>query len=433
MATLNMQENLVIFSEDRDHIMEASALVKPDFPPTPGPVLLHIATQDLSTFNTLGLRSQARAFVRLDDDVLQRLQALSDLADQHGRRVFILGGGSNVVLAPQMNSLVVKVETRGLRVWAQSDAELVVEAKAGEVWHDFVALCVRRGWNGLENLALIPGTVGAAPVQNIGAYGVELEQRFHSLTAWDLHERQLVEMDRDACRFSYRDSFFKHETPGRWLILAVRLRLPRPWEPVLRYPDLLAHPALRRGRAQGLGDGQEPKQESGPALGATMGQEPGQELAANPKGLTSVQLPEQRAADAALSTEVTARQIFDAVCEIRRRKLPDPAVLPNAGSFFKNPVVDAPQCEALRARYPDLVAYAQPDGRYKLAAGWLIDRAGWKGRRVGPVGVHERQALVLVNHGGASAADIEALAGAIRADIADRYGVELEQEPVRVG
>jgi UDP-N-acetylmuramate dehydrogenase len=425
MAALNMQENLVIFSEDRDHIMEASALVKPDFPPTPGPVLLHIATQDLSAFNTLGLRSQARAFVRLNDDAPQRLQALSDLADQHGRRVFILGGGSNVVLEPRLHSLVVKVETRGLRVWAQSDAELVVEAKAGEVWHDFVALCVQRGWNGLENLALIPGTVGAAPVQNIGAYGVELEQRFHSLTAWDLHERRLVEMDRAACRFSYRDSFFKHEAPGRWLILAVRLRLPRPWAPVLRYPDLLAHPGLGRGRTQE----QDREQEQGQVQEQSRAQEQRLELESQEQRLK----PKQASADAAASAGVTAHQIFDAVCEIRRRKLPDPAVLPNAGSFFKNPVVDAPQCEALRARYPDLVAYAQPDGRYKLAAGWLIDRAGWKGRRVGPVGVHERQALVLVNHGGASAADIEALAGAIRADIADRYGVELEQEPVRVG
>lgn len=402
--------------------MEASALVKPISPPMPGSVLLLTATQDLSAFNTLGLRSQAQAFVRLGDDATQCLQGLSDLADRHDRQVFILGGGSNVVLAPYLNSLVVKVETRGLRVWAQSDAELVIEAKAGEVWHDFVALCVQRGWGGLENLALIPGTVGAAPVQNIGAYGVELEQRFHSLTAWDLHERRLVEMDRDACRFSYRDSFFKREAPGRWLILAVRLRLPRPWEPVLRYPDLLAHPALGRVRAQE----QDREQERG--------QVQGQRLESESREQKQEQLlkPKQTPADASQCAEVTARQIFDAVCEIRRRKLPDPAVLPNAGSFFKNPVVDAPQCEVLRARYPDLVAYAQPDGRYKLAAGWLIDRAGWKGRRVGPVGVHERQALVLVNHGGATAADIEALAGAIRADIADRYGVGLEQEPVRV-
>ncbi|WP_408608142.1 UDP-N-acetylmuramate dehydrogenase [Candidimonas nitroreducens] len=391
--------------------------------------MLHTATQDLSVFNTLGLRSQARVFVRLDDDGPRRLQALSALADEYGRKVFILGGGSNVVLAPQLDSLVVKVETRGWRVWAQSDTELVIEAKAGEVWHDFVALCVRNGWNGLENLALIPGTVGAAPVQNIGAYGVELEQRFHSLVAWDLHERRLVEMDKAACRFSYRDSFFKHEVPGRWLILAVRLRLPQPWEPVLRYPDLLAHPALgygeepcrgqesAAGRERGWEQGQDQHRRRGPQPGRW--QEQGLELQLGP-------------VDASPSTGVTARQVFDAVCEIRRRKLPDPALLPNAGSFFKNPVVGAPQYQALCAQFPGLVAYAQQDGRYKLAAGWLIDRAGWKGRRVGPVGVHERQALVLVNHGGASAADIEALAGAIRADVADRYGVELEQEPVRV-
>lgn len=339
--------------------------------------MLHTATQDLSAFNTLGLRSQARNFLRLQADAPEQLQALSQLADSH-EKVFILGGGSNVVLAPQLGSLVVKVETRGLRVCAESGAELVVEARAGEIWHDFVALCTERGWYGLENLALIPGTVGAAPVQNIGAYGVELEQRFHSLTAWDLREQRLVAMGPGDCRFSYRDSFFKHAQPGRWLILAVRFRLPRPWQPVLRYPDLLSHPTLSR--------------------------------------------PEK----------VTPRQVFDAVCEIRRRKLPDPAVLANAGSFFKNPVVTAERYAVLRAQHEGLVAYAQEDGRYKLAAGWLIDRAGWKGRRMGAVGVHERQALVLVNHGGASAVDIEALADAIRTDVTGRYGVLLEQEPVRV-
>jgi len=221
--------------------------------------------------------------------------------------------------------------------------------------------------------------VGAAPVQNIGAYGVELDSRFESLTAWDVTKRELVHMDRADCRFAYRDSRFKHEPAGRWLIVAVRFALPRPWRPVLDYPDLQRHPGLT-----GSGNG------------------------------------------------VTARAIADAVCDIRRTKLPDPARIGNAGSFFKNPIVEASQRDALAARCPGLVSYPQPDGRYKLAAGWLIDQCGWKGKSLGPAGVHERQALVLVNRGGAQAADILALARAIQADVLSRFGVALEAEPVVV-
>ncbi len=338
--------------------------------------MLQPTFQDLTSFNTLGLRSQAAAFVRYDS--AGQLLALSDVADRFGR-VFILGGGSNVVLASQLDSLVVKVDARGVQIWSETDSELVVEAQAGEVWHDFVAQCVDKGWDGLENLALIPGTVGAAPVQNIGAYGVELDQRFHSLVAWDLHKRRQVVMSAGECQFSYRDSFFKHAHPGRWLIVAVRFRLPKPWRAVTTYPDLKHHPQLAR------------------SAGA-----------------------------------VTARQIFDAVCEIRRSKLPDPAVLGNAGSFFKNPIVSADRHELIEAAHPGLVAYPQERGFYKLAAGWLIEHTGWKGRRVGPVGMHDRQALVLVNYGGANAENVSSVADAIRADVATRYGVMLEQEPVAV-
>ncbi len=339
--------------------------------------MLHVVDQDLTSFNTLGLRSCARAFVRCTS--VDQAQALSALAADY-QHVFILGGGSNVVLAPHLDCLVVKVETRGIKLLSQSDDECIVEAQAGEVWHDFVGYCVDQGWHGLENLALIPGTVGAAPVQNIGAYGVELDQRFHSLVAWDMRESKLLEMGPQACGFSYRNSFFKQAEPGRWLILKVRFCLTKIWHAVLGYPDLQHHPVLQAAGAQ-----------------------------------------------------VTARQVFDAVCDIRQSKLPDPAVLGNAGSFFKNPVVAAAQYQALKQTHPGLVAYAQPDGTYKLAAGWLIDSAGWKGKVAGAVGVHARQALVLVNHGGACADDIAMLADAIRADIAARFGVDLEQEPVRIG
>lgn len=335
-------------------------------------MLKFLQDQDLSAFNTLGLAATARHLLRLDDGAT--LPELHESIQAHPNAM-VLGGGSNVVLSRSLPGLVVKVETKGIRLLEQTARERVVEARAGEVWHDFVAHCLTQGWPGLENLALIPGTVGAAPVQNIGAYGVELDQRFHSLLAWDLQAGREVEMGPEDCRFAYRDSVFKHDEPGRWLIVAVRFRLPVEWRPVLEYPDLQRHASLRQ-------------------------------------------------------REVLPRQVFDAVCEIRRGKLPDPAVLGNAGSFFKNPVVEAGHYRRLKAEHPGLVAYAQPDGRYKLAAGWLIDQAGWKGRRVGPVGVHERQALVLVNHGGATADDVLGLAGQIKASVDQRFGVVLEQEPV---
>ncbi|CAB3625084.1 MAG: UDP-N-acetylmuramate dehydrogenase [Achromobacter pulmonis] len=330
-------------------------------------------TRDLSVLNTLGLAATARACVTLED--VAQLPGLSALAAQY-EPLLVLGGGSNVVLPESVPGLVARVALRGVRLLRAEAGAWLVEAAGGETWHGFVAECVKQGWDGLENLALIPGTVGAAPVQNIGAYGVELADRFDSLTAWDVQAGRYVDMSAADCRFAYRDSVFKHQPPGRWVIVAVRLRLPRPWRPVLSYPDLQRYPGL--------------------------------------------------------AGEPSARAIFEAVCEIRRAKLPDPAVTGNAGSFFKNPIVSAARRDALAALHPGLVSYPQPDGSYKLAAGWLIDQCGWKGRSLGAAGVHERQALVLVNRGGATAADILALARAIQDSVAERYGVALEPEPVMV-
>lgn len=343
----------------------------------PSPAALEPVSFDLTRLNTLGLSSHAQAFVCLSEE--DQLQALSSLAGDYSN-VLVLGGGSNVVLPERVPGLVVRVALGGVRLLEERADAWVVEAGAGEIWHDFVATCVARGWNGLENLALIPGTVGAAPVQNIGAYGVELQDRFLGLTAWDLKARRRVEMGAADCRFAYRDSMFKHDEPGRWVILRVRFALPRPWQPVLNYPDLKNHAVLA----------------------------------------------------AAANAAPGARDIFDAVCEIRRSKLPDPAVIGNAGSFFKNPIVSGELRDALAARFPGLVSYAQPDGRYKLAAGWLIDQCGWKGRHLGAAGVHDRQALVLINRGGAKAVDILDLAEAIRGDVYAHYGVTLEAEPVVV-
>jgi UDP-N-acetylmuramate dehydrogenase len=337
--------------------------------------LLHCTEQDLGLLNTLGLPARA---ISVQYQSADELMPLSELARRY-RSVFVLGGGSNVVLAQYINALVVRVVSRGIQVEQEHGEDVYVRAQAGEPWHDFVAYCLSRGWFGLENLALIPGTAGAAPVQNIGAYGMELDQCVHSVQAWDIRQARQVSFSAAQCEFSYRDSLFKRAPQGQWLITSVCFRLSRRFTPRVSYPDLLRHPGLQ-----------------------------------------------------AAGSELTAQQVFDAVCSIRRSKLPDPARLGNAGSFFKNPVVDAATYARLRQTWPDCVAYPQPDGHWKLAAGWLIDQAGWKGYREGPVGVHERQALVLVNYGGAVASDILELAAAIQEDIRQKYGVQLEREPVLV-
>lgn len=335
-----------------------------------------LATISLTSVpNTLGLPASAAHAVRLTDAA--QLPALSGLLSQQ-QDLFVLGGGSNVILPPQIQSLIVLPHLRGIRLLEATDDAWIVEAQAGEPWHDFVAHTLSQGWFGLENLALIPGTVGAGPVQNIGAYGVELDQRLHSVLAWHLAEERLHELSVQDCRFSYRDSLFKQSSAGAWLIVAVRFHLPRAWQPVLDYPDLRRHALLEASAAP------------------------------------------------------SARQIFDAVCDIRRAKLPDPAKLGNAGSFFKNPIVPAAQADSLRQAHPAMPAYPMPDGSVKLAAGWLIEQSGWKGRRLGAVGMHARQALVLVNQGGASFDEVMALEQAVRADVLARFGVTLEREPLVV-
>ena len=334
----------------------------------------------LRDHNSFGLPALARTLVRITSDA--DVRRVVDHPDWGRDRHFVLGGGSNLVLTKDLDAVVLKVEVRGLRLVAEQPDAWIVEAGAGERWHDTVAWTLAQGWPGLENLALIPGTVGAAPVQNIGAYGVELKDRFHSLDAVDLVTGRSVTLDAAACRFGYRDSVFKHEgfggLAGKSVITRVRFRLPRPWQPVLGYLD------LERKRAE-----------------------------------TGIAEPD-------------ARTIFDWVCAIRRAKLPDPAVIGNAGSFFKNPVVSAEQCRDIIGRDPEIVHYPMPDGTVKLAAGWLIDACGWKGKTVGRAGVYEKQALVLVNRGGASGAEVVTLARAIQESVYGRFGIRLEPEPVIV-
>ncbi|MCM0610774.1 MAG: UDP-N-acetylmuramate dehydrogenase [Ideonella sp. WA131b] len=342
---------------------------------------LHVQHRaSLRDHNSFGLPALAHTLVRITSDA--DVRRVVDHPEWGRAPKFVLGGGSNLVLTKDLDAVVLKVEVRGLRLVAQQPDAWIVEAGAGEGWHDTVAWTLAQGWPGLENLALIPGSVGAAPVQNIGAYGVELKDRFHSLDAVDLVTGRSVSLDAAACRFGYRDSVFKHEgfggLAGKSVITRVRFRLPRPWRPVLGYLD------LERKRAE-----------------------------------TGIADPD-------------AQTLFDWVCAIRRAKLPDPAVIGNAGSFFKNPVVSAEQCRDIIGRDPEVVHYPLPDGRCKLAAGWLIDACGWKGKTVGRAGVYEKQALVLVNRGGASGAEVLTLARAIQESVYGRFGIRLEPEPVVV-
>jgi len=339
------------------------------------PFVVHSAS--LIERNTLTLPSHAALYAEITStDQLGCL--VSEYSSSDVRR-FVLGGGSNLVLSGDFDGLILHMAIRG-RELVHDDADAwYVRAGAGENWHDLVCWTLAQGWPGLENLSLIPGTVGAAPIQNIGAYGLEVAERFHSLTACDMDNAEFVHFDRDACRFGYRDSVFKQEgwhLQGRFVITDVTFRLPKKWQALTRYADLTAE--LER---QGI-------------------------LAAN------------------------ARQVAAAVVAVRQRKLPDPALIPNAGSFFHNPVVDAATAERLLAAHADLPRYSQADGRVKLAAGWLIEHAGWKGRNLGPVGMYEKQALVLVNRGGATGSDVLSLMHAVQRDVAEKFGIDITPEPV---
>lgn len=326
----------------------------------------------LARLNTFGIEASARFRVVAATEAELRTALTSVTA--RNLPLLILGGGSNIVLSGDFSGLVVQPDLRGIRCYGEDAQYYFVEAMAGENWHAFVQHTLAQGWYGLENLSLIPGTVGAAPIQNIGAYGVEITQLFDSLTAMDVATGVLREFSHAECRFAYRDSVFKQVLKDRYVITRVRFRLNK-------------GPAVKTG----YGDIQ------------------------NELSVRGISSP-------------TPRQVSDAVIAIRSRKLPDPAVLGNAGSFFKNPVIDRARFEALHMQFPQLVSYPQGEDA-KLAAGWLIEQAGWKGRRIGPVGAYERQALVIVNYGGAKGQDVIAVAQAIQHAVFEKFGVELEMEP----
>jgi UDP-N-acetylmuramate dehydrogenase len=333
--------------------------------------LIHDA--DLRPLNSFGVAARARALAQADtrDGVVAAL----DYADREGLRVEVLGGGSNVLLVDDLDALVLLPHLRGIEWLGQGDdGRIHVRAAAGENWHAFVGATLEHGAFGLENLALIPGHVGAAPIQNIGAYGVELERFVAAVEAFDRVDHRFVRIDAAECGFRYRDSRFKHESE-RHLIVAVEFAL-------LGMPDLRLDYAGVREQLQ------------------------------------SMDIAEPAPID-----------VYRAVTAIRRRKLPDPAALGNAGSFFKNPLLPLDRAERLKAEHPAVPLYPAGPGQAKLAAGWLIERCGWKGFRDGDAGVHQQHALVLVNHGHARGRDILALAHRIQADVWRRFGVGLEIEP----
>ena len=328
----------------------------------------------LKPFNSFGVDVRAQLFAQAECDADVR-EALT-YAREHELPLLVVGGGSNLLLTADIEALVLRMATRGIRQLSDDGQHVVIEAEAGETWHPFVQWTLAQGLSGLENLSLIPGTVGAAPMQNIGAYGVEIKDVFAGLTALDRQTGELRDFSLEDCNFAYRDSLFKQQA-GRWVILRVRFVLDRVARLHLDYG-----PVRQRLTEQGI-------------------------------------------------DQPTASDVSQAICSIRSEKLPDPAVLGNAGSFFKNPLVSAALAAQIRLTHPGLIGYPQADGQVKLAAGWLIEQAGWKGFREGDAGVHRLQSLVLVNYGKASGLELLSLAQRIQKDIAERFNVELEMEPNR--
>jgi UDP-N-acetylmuramate dehydrogenase len=323
----------------------------------------------LQKLNTFGIDAVAELLI-----VVRSLKVLHEIVQLGPSPIQVLGGGSNILLTKDLPGLTIKNEIGDLQVFLENDEEVLVKVGGGVVWHDFVLWAVKQGFGGIENLSLIPGTVGAAPIQNIGAYGVELKDVFHSLQAFDLSTGEFRTFQKADCRFGYRDSVFKQEFRGRFVIVNVFFHLQK-------------SPKLNTA----YGDIQRTLQEMG-------------------------------------IEEPTIQDVSKAVIQIRQSKLPDPAEIGNAGSFFKNPELEPTDFQLFIEQFPQAPHYPQPDGRVKVPAGWLIEQAGWKGQRFGDVGCHGKQALVLVNYGHAKGEEILALAKKIQASVQERFGVLVSPE-----
>ena len=330
--------------------------------------------QELTTFGVAAV-SQHYVAVCSDEDVRKALVA----ADLNRWKLLLLGGGSNVLMHSDWQGLTLQMNIKGIEVLSDTGNRIEVVVGAGESWHEWVMQAVERGWNGIENLALIPGSVGASPMQNIGAYGVEVKDCFLWLEAIHRATGELRRFDHAACEFGYRESIFKQREKDQWVIVRVAFGLER---------DAPLHTDY---------------------------------------GAIQSELAHLE------SENITHRDVAEAVIRIRQSKLPDPSKLGNAGSFFKNPILDQGSFQKIYLAHPQVVHYSLEDGTFKLAAGWLIEHAGWKGYRRGECGVHERQALVLVNYGQATGHEIGQLALDIIADVKSKYGVELSPEVNQVG
>lgn len=331
----------------------------------------HYPLEHCSTFH---LPAHAAYYAKLTDAT--DLPLLTQQAEFNPRTVLWLGSGSNILFMQDYPALVVHMATRGIREISRSDKHVYIEAQAGEIWHDFVQKTLTMGLSGLENLSLIPGTVGASPVQNIGAYGVEVQDYIAQVNCFDTHTKQWVTLKHDECQFAYRNSIFKHQYKRRLVIVSVVFRLDTTFTPKIHYGDL-AHV-----------------------------------LAQNISNRTA-----------------RAQDVAQAVCQIRRSKLPDPKHIGNVGSFYHNPIVSSEQAMQLLARFPEMPHYPQDDGSVKLAAGWLIEQCSLKGFVLGGAAVHNKQALVLVNQNRASAQDVQQLSDYICAQVAQKFGVLLSPEP----
>jgi UDP-N-acetylenolpyruvoylglucosamine reductase len=323
----------------------------------------------LLPYNTFAIDAMAEQFATLHSK-----DELYDIAQQEFSAINILGGGSNVLLTKPVSGLTLHNKLKGIETVAENNAHVWLRVSAGEVWHELVMHVIDKGLHGIENLALIPGTVGAAPIQNIGAYGIEAKETIDSVTAWHWQEQAFATYTNEQCKFGYRDSIFKHQLKGKVLITDVTFKL-----------NKQPHYHITYGAIE-------------------------QEL--EKMGVT----------------ELSSRAIANAVIAIRSSKLPDPKQIGNAGSFFKNPTIPIAHYEKLKAQYPNIPSYPFSDTMLKVPAGWLIEHCGWKGYRKGDAGVHEKQALVLVNYAKATGAEIWQLSGEILKSIEDKFGIELERE-----
>lgn len=330
---------------------------------------------NLLSYNTFHLSAYAHAFCKMTNQ--QQLYQICSLPEFSKDRVLWLGGGSNILfMTEHYSGLVVHIANKGIRALKQDEHHVYIEAQAGEIWHNFVNTTLAMGLSGLENLSLIPGTVGATPIQNIGAYGVEIKDVIHSVRCFDIDKQVFFELNNTDCYFAYRDSIFKHEGKNKYIIVSVVFKLNKQFNPNIHYGDL-AH-----------------------TLQVICHDRP-----------------------------ITATDVAQAVCQIRRQKLPDPQVTGNVGSFYKNPIISATLAQKLLQSYPNMPYYPQENGQIKLAAGWLIDQCGFKGKNYGGAAVHEKQALVLINQNHATATDVQVLSDWICTEVQKKFGVTLYAEP----